>query len=148
MVNIRSHQYSIIRGHTEESNEPYPDRYTQVDGMHLEEVTHVFTRNAEIHKPRLPIEPQENKTASESYEYTRKMNQRGRHRTKLEIEYQQDNEQSQRNNNHQPVRSTLLLFIITGKLIRNTFGENQFTAFYFSLEQITRLLHHIHFGTA
>jgi len=148
MVNIRSHQYSIIRGHTEESNEPYPDRYTQVDGMHLEEVAHVFTRNAEIHKPRLPIEPQENKTASESYEYTRKMNQRGRHRTKLEIEYQQDNEQSQRNNNHQPVRSTLLLFIITGKLIRNTFGEKQFTAFYFSLEQITRLLHHIHFGTA
>ena len=38
--------------------------------VHLEEVTHVFTRNAEIHKPRLPIEPQENKTASESYEYT------------------------------------------------------------------------------
>ena len=147
-MDVRPHQHPVVRSHAEEGDEAHPDRHAEVDGMHLEEIPHVLTGDAEIHEPRLPVEPQQDEPAREGDKHTGEMDQRSRHRAELEVEHQQHDEQSQRDDNHQPVRSTLLLLVVPGKLIRDALGQHQFAALHLGVEHRPRLVHHVHLGTA
>ena len=132
-MNVSSHQHAVVGSNTEQGDKSYPDGYTQIDGMHPEQVAHIFPANGKIHKPGLSVKPQQNKSARECDKNAGKMYQRSRYRAKLEIKRQQDSNQAKRNNDKQTVGRPLLLFIIARKFVRYAGREFQFprTDFFF-----------------
>ena len=63
--------------------------------MHLEQVPHIDSRQRKVHEPVLTVQPEQDKAAGKSHEYTGEMNQRGRKGLELEIQNQEDDQQGQ-----------------------------------------------------
>ena len=80
--------------------------------MHLEQVPHIDSRQRKVHEPVLTVQPEQDKAAGKSHEYTGEMNQRGRKGLELEIQNQEDDQQGQGNDDHQPGGGTFLLFVV------------------------------------
>jgi len=57
LFQVRAHHYAIIGGNTEQGKKADPDGNTQVDRVHLEQVSQVGSEKSDIHKPFLTIRP-------------------------------------------------------------------------------------------
>ena len=72
-MNVGSHDYSIVGGNSEQGNKAYPHRHTQIDGVHLEKIPQIHSRQGKIQEPILSVQPEHDKSTGESHEYTREM---------------------------------------------------------------------------
>ena len=120
-MDVSTHQHTVVCRHSEKGDEADPYGYAQVNGMHLEQVPHIDSRQRKVHEPVLTVQPEQDKAAGKSHEYTGEMNQRGRKGLELEIQNQEDDQQGQGNDDHQPGGGTFLLFVVSGKLVGNAF---------------------------
>ena len=57
MMDVGSHQYPIIRSHTEQGDETDPDCHAQIDRVHLEKIPHILSGDGEVHEPILSVKP-------------------------------------------------------------------------------------------
>ena len=89
-MDVSSHQHTVVCRHSEKGDEADPYGYAQVNGMHLEQVPHIDSRQRKVHEPVLTVQPEQDKAAGKSHEYTGEMNQRGRKGLELEIQNQED----------------------------------------------------------
>lgn len=55
MMDVGSHQYPIIRSHTEQGDETDPDCHAQIDRVHLEKIPHILSGDGEVHEPILSV---------------------------------------------------------------------------------------------
>ena len=56
-MDVGSHQYPIIRSHTEQGDETDPDCHAQIDRVHLEKIPHILSGDGEVHEPILSVKP-------------------------------------------------------------------------------------------
>ena len=57
MMDVGSHQYPIIRSHTEQGDKTDPDCHAQIDRVHLEKIPHILSGDGEVHEPILSVKP-------------------------------------------------------------------------------------------
>ena len=69
LMDVSSHNDSVVGGNSEEGNKSNPNSHTQVNGVHLEHVTQVDSRDCEIQEPILTIQPKHDETSGKSHKY-------------------------------------------------------------------------------
>ena len=87
-MDVCPHQHAIIGCDSEQGDKADPDSDAQVDCVHLEKVSHVFSPYGKVHEPILPVQPKQDKSSCKSDKYAGEVDEGSGHRFKLEIEYQ------------------------------------------------------------
>src|SRR5690606_10885668 len=108
-----SHKHSVIRSDSKKGNKSNPYSHTQINRTHLEQVPHISSRNAEVHKPWLPVKPDHDESAGKSHKHSGKVDRRSDDSLKLEVQQQENDDQRNRNNNRQPLHRPHLILIIS-----------------------------------
>ena len=75
LMNICTHDYTIIRRNSEEGDEPYPDGNTKIDVSHAEHRAKVDSEYIKINKQELPICPNQDESSGKGHKHTTKVNQ-------------------------------------------------------------------------
>ena len=70
--------------------------------MHLEELLHGGSENAEVEEPRLPVEPDQQEPARPGHEDAREHHGRRRRGAELQVEDHEDHEERQRDDQGEP----------------------------------------------
>ena len=96
LVQKSRHKHAVVRGNAEKGKKAYPDGNTEVDGVHLEKVSHGCPENVKAEEPFLSIEPNHDETAGPCHKDAGKDHQGGREGSELEVQDNEDDKEGQR----------------------------------------------------
>ena len=72
-MDVGSHQNTIVCSNAKECDKAYPNGNTEVDLSHTKEGSHIHSRDIEVKKPVLSVEPNQDKAARKGYKNTREV---------------------------------------------------------------------------
>ena len=138
------HQNAIIGSHPEQGQKTHPNRHAEVDGVHLKKVAHIGSKQFEVHKPGLPVEPDHDKPAGKGNEYAAEHHGRHGYRAEFKVEDEENDAQGDGQYQAEALAGPHLLFVGAGKAIADAGRHCQFAAVDLFFKMFLGIVHHGH----
>src|SRR5690606_23402623 len=104
------------------------------EGLHLEQCSDIGAKHFEVHKPWLRIQPQHHKATRECHDDGCENKERSRDPFELKVKDQEYHQQTQRNNQRQPLLCPNLIFIGSRKFEADSRRNLEFTGIDLALK--------------
>ena len=109
---------------------------------------HIGSKQLEVHKPGLPVEPDHNESAGEGYEYTAEHHCRHCYRPEFKVEDEENDTQGDGQYQADALTGPYLLFVGAGKAVADAGGHYQLAAVDLFVKVFLSIVHNSHLRLA